>query len=341
MAHVVLGIGTSHSPMLTLEAAQWRHRTEGDFQRKLLLADGRAVGYAELLAERGPRYRGEMAAEVFERKERACQAALDRLADALETAAPDAVLVVGDDQGELFAAGNQPAFAIFHGAEVVTTPGRYGRSEADWMRQVGRGYLMDEPHRWPGSPVLGRQLIEGLMDRDVDVAAVSEVKDPAQAGFGHAYGFVLKRLLRRPVPVVPLLLNTYYAPNVPSAARCHEIGRKLHAVLDSLPGDQRVAVVASGGLSHFVVDEAFDRGVLQALRSGDADALRATPRRALKSGTSETLNWILAAGMLEGLPIRSCEYQPLYRTEAGTGIGAAFCLWGAQAHPSSSAATKA
>jgi hypothetical protein len=138
---------------------------------------------------------------------------------------------------------------------------------------------------------------------------------------------IMKRLFRRTIPVVPVLLNTYFYPNVPTSARCYDVGRKLRAVVEAMPGDQRIAIIASGGLSHFVVDEAQDLKVMQALKDKDAQTLRSIPRQGLKSGSSETLNWILTAGAVETLPLRFAEYQALYRTEAGTGVGAAFCSW--------------
>jgi aromatic ring-opening dioxygenase catalytic subunit (LigB family) len=186
---------------------------------------------------------------------------------------------------------------------------------------------MDDVYRLPGHPKLAMQLIEGLMDQDVDVSCVASVKEPSKAGFGHAYGFIIKRLFRRSIPVVPVLLNTYFPPNVPTAARCYDVGSKMRAVVEAIPGDQRIAFIASGGLSHFVVDEAEDLKVMQALHDKDAQTLRSIPRQALKSGSSETLNWILTAGAVENLPLRFSQYQPLYRTEAGTGVGAAFCVW--------------
>jgi hypothetical protein len=126
---------------------------------------------------------------------------------------------------------------------------------------------------------------------------------------------------------VPVLLNTYFPPNVPTASRCYDIGVKLREVIESSKGNQRVAVVASGGLSHFIVDEELDRSVLQAFQENDAQALRSIPRNALKSGSSETLNWILTAGAVSPMPLAWSEYQALYRTPAGTGVGAAFCVW--------------
>jgi hypothetical protein len=52
------------------------------------------------------------------------------------------------------------------------------------------------------------------------------------------------------------------------------------------------------------------------------------PRPALNSGSSEILNWILVAGALDDFAVRSVRYLPLFRTPAGTGVGAAFVVWG-------------
>jgi len=328
LAQIVLGIGTSHTPMLNLTAAQWQHRAAADLaNRELNLSDGRRLTYEELLAERGPRYEADTALEVMTRREHACQAALDRLQQALADAAPDVVVIVGDDQSELFSHANQPAFAIFHGESMVTHVGKYAEGAPDWLRQVGRGYYMDEHYTLPAAPTLALQLIEGLMEHDVDVASVAQVADTSKAGFGHAYGFVIKRLFRRSIPVVPVMLNTYFPPNVPKASRCYDIGEKLRQVIEASSGNERVAVVASGGLSHFIVDDDLDLQVLDAMRRGDREQLRGIPRNALKSGSSEILNWILTAGAVNHLKLGWSEYQPLRRTAAGTGVGAAFCIW--------------
>jgi hypothetical protein len=85
--------------------------------------------------------------------------------------------------------------------------------------------------------------------------------------------------------------------------------------------------VASGGLSHFVVDEALDRHVLAVLAEKDGEAIAALPPAQLESGNSEIRNWIAAAGALEHLEMQLVDYQPCYRSEAGTGIGTAFAVW--------------
>jgi hypothetical protein len=266
--------------------------------------------------------------EILTAKEKACSRALDRLAGELERAAIDSVVIVGDDQRELFSAANQPAIAIYHGRELVMSD-KFGDAEsADWIKDMGRGYLMDARHVVAGAPEFALQLIRGLVDEGFDIGACASVEDAGKAAFGHAYGFIVKRLFRgRAIPVVPVLLNTYYGPNVPSAARCHDLGQAIHSVIERLPGAQRVAVVASGGLSHFVIDEDLDRGVLGALASGEHGLLRTIPRGALNSGSSEILNWVVTAGAVAHLPLAWSEYQPLYRTPAGTGTAAGFAVW--------------
>lgn len=331
MAEIVLGLAASHTPLLALEARHWAQRAAADLANpRLNLSDGRALTYEQLLAEVGPRYTELIAPDVLADKALRCQAALDRMADAIERLRPDLAIVVGDDQRELYQGSNQPSLAVYHGEALQMLP-RFERDEApEWFRQLGQGYLMDAAHTVPGSPAWGLALIEGLIDEHFDVASSSGIEDPRQAGFGHAFGFIVQRLFRgRAIPVVPVLLNTYYPPNVPSAARCDDLGTALRRVVQrcGLPG--RVMVVGSGGLSHFVVDEVLDRQVIGAIERADAGALRALPRAALQSGSSEILNWVVAAGALRGTPVAWSEYLPLYRTPAGTGVGAGFVCWAA------------
>ena len=236
MAHLVLGIASSHTPMLTLDAQQWQHRAAADLANtELNLSDGRLLSYSQVLAELGPRCAELITPEILAAKERACSQALDRLADDLEQAAPDVVVIVGDDQRELFTAANQPAIAIYHGDQIVTSDKFGHHDQADWIKDMGRGYLMDARHLMPGAPELALHLIRGLVDEHFDIGACACVDDPDKAAFGHAFGFVIKRLFRgRRIPVVPLLLNTYYSPNVPSAARL-EIHPDVKISAASLP----------------------------------------------------------------------------------------------------------
>ena len=75
------------------------------------------------------------------------------------------------------------------------------------------------------------------------------------------------------------------------------------------------------------MDEDLDRAVLRALETADADALRALHPPGLRSGNSEILNWVMAAGALAGLEVTDSEYIPVHRTPAGTGVGLGFVIW--------------
>ena len=116
-------------------------------------------------------------------------------------------------------------------------------------------------------------------------------------------------------------------PNTPTARRCHEVGSKIAAVLAASPNPARIAVIASGGLSHFLCEEAFDRRLIDAIRAHDGEALRSVPQQAMLSGSSEIRNWIMVRAMVDGMRCDECEYIPVYRTPVGTGIGLAFMSW--------------
>lgn len=326
MAEIVLAICTSHSPILTLSGEEWHNRAAADLANPALTtADGQTFTYAEFAAQRGEPYADIATAETFVQIEARCQQHLDRLAAEIERAAPDVVIIVGDDQNELYRPGNMPAIALFYGEAVVTH--RFGDDLAEWMQTVARGYAMDATHVFPGHPALARELIDGLIERGVDLAVCNDVPNPEEAGFGHAFGFPVERLFGgRVLPIVPLVLNTYYPPNVPSAARCYDIGVMLRETIEALPGALKIAILGSGGLSHFVVEEALDRRVIDNL-SGGAELLRSLPREALREGSSEILNWVLTAGAASGLPLRWSVYEAVRRTPAGTGIGLGFAYW--------------
>jgi hypothetical protein len=91
-----------------------------------------------------------------------------------------------------------------------------------------------------------------------------------------------------PIPVVPVLLNALYPPNQPTPARCLEIGEGIARAVAAFPSEARVGVVASGGLSHFVVDEGLDAAVVRALTERSRDALTELPVRKLNSGNARS-----------------------------------------------------
>jgi Catalytic LigB subunit of aromatic ring-opening dioxygenase len=319
LADIVLGIGTSHSPMLSTPHEAFAGHRERDQQR--------VPEFAALARERAARVAPELAPAVTAARHAANQAALATLAGVLASAALDALVIIGDDQGEWFSVDSQPALCIYWGEGVESLPPPVERM-APSLRLGYWGYYGDGVNRaYPVDAALGRRLIESLTrEHGFDVAHIRV--QPRHAPFGHAWSFVHQRLMEgNVIPIVPVLLNTYYPPNQPTPKRCYELGRALRRIIEAWPGARRVGVLGSGGLSHFVVDEALDRHVLDILARRDADAVTALPLDRLNSGNSEIRNWIAAAGALEGLTMRLVDYVPCYRSEAGTGCGMAFAVW--------------
>jgi hypothetical protein len=132
---------------------------------------------------------------------------------------------------------------------------------------------------------------------------------------------------QNPVPAVPIFLNTYFAPNQPRPRRCYAFGQAVRQAVVGFPGQERIGILASGGLSHFLVDEDFDRAILKACADKDAAFLQSLPRNKLNAGSSEILNWVALAGAAEHLDLDWFEYVPGYRTPAGTGTGLSFATW--------------
>jgi hypothetical protein len=198
------------------------------------------------------------------------------------------------------------------------------------------GHLPDEAAvRFPGHPELARHLALYATDKGFDVAwSYRQFRpDPARAqtsGMPHAYGFIYKQIMRdKPTPHVPVDSNTFFAPNQPRAPRCHAFGEVLGEAIRAWDGHARVCVVASGGLSHFVVDEEFDRDIMSAMENNDFRHLLNYDEGWFQAGSSEIKSWIAAGGAMQGAGLtgRIVGYQALYRTPGGTGSSAAFMVW--------------
>jgi hypothetical protein len=269
----------------------------------------------------------ELRPEITRARHDANQAALARLSAVLAEAAPDTLVVIGDDQNEWFSPDSQPALCIYWGDSVENLPPPVDKMNPA-IRSAYWGFYGDGTNRmFPVDAPLARYLVQTLThEHEFDVAHVRV--QPRHSPFGHAWNFVHQRLMNdRVVPIVPVLLNTYYPPNQPTPKRCYQLGRAIRQAIEAWPAKKRVGIVASGGLSHFVVDEALDRRVLDLLARKDVTAITALPAAQLESGNSEIRNWIATAGAVEHLEMKLIDYVPCYRSEAGTGIGTAFAVW--------------
>jgi 3-O-methylgallate 3,4-dioxygenase len=316
MAAIVVGLGTSHGSQVSLTPDWWGKHGELDRKR---------TRYDELVNEIGDGLAHELTMDVWQRKYDAVQNAVRAVGAGLQAADLDAVIVVGDDQAELFTEGSMPAIAVYWGDTITDIPRDMtnvpeSRAAAMWAKHA------QQREDYPVAAPMARHIVEQLVASGFDVAQMNT--QPELRSLGHAFTFVRLRLMGdRIIPIIPIMLNTYFPPNQPTAARCYALGQAIREAVASWPSDMRVGVVASGGLSHFVVDEELDRSVLKGIESNDADILGGIPESKLQSGSSEIKNWIVAAGALTDLKFDLVDYVPGYRSAGGTGCGMAFARW--------------
>lgn len=318
MAQIVFGFGTSHSSQLSLSPADWPEQAELDKTR---------TPWEDLLRSAPESLKDELTEEAQTRNHQRAQDALRALGDAVASYRPDVLVVVGDDQDELFAHD-----ALVPAVALALTPGLYDLPvDLDALPPIRRKSMWamhgEVEEFYPFAEGLSGHIAEQLAADGFDIAVLR--RQPEGRSLGHAWTFIRRRILPAgtDVQMVPVFLNTYFGPNRPTPARCVSLGAAIAKAVEAFPGDLRVGLVASGGLSHFVIDEKLDRRILDALHDGDADALARESPELFTSGTSEILNWITVGSALRDHSFELLDYLPAYRSLAGTGCGFAFGVW--------------
>ncbi len=305
MADVVLGVGHSHTPQISVDPDQWPNlgRTE---QPSPHIPDNLA---------------DQLQLECFREKHARVQGAVKQLGTLMRSTPLDAIIIFGDDQHEQFNDENMPSIAIYHGETVEVHP-RSPRPGTNFPTL----HLEQTQTEYPNAKGLADHLLDSLTEQEFDVTRSNHLR--AERGIGHAFSFLYQRLWPEcNVPIVPVMVNTYYPPNQPTPKRCHDLGKAVRAAVQTWTGGKNVAVLASGGLSHIVIDEPLDMQVLDALKARDTAALHALPRELLKGGTSEILNWVALDGAVGPLKMTLIDYIPGYRSRPSTGCAMAFAYW--------------
>lgn len=328
MARIVAAFGSSHSIMLTCTREDWQHRfSEIDPKNPHYYnRAGEPIDYARLLAMAPADSASMVTPEKMGQRYDEVQVAIAQLRERVRAARLDVLLIVGDDQAELFRLSNMPALAIYYGKSIRNTAAD-NRPENPWYKQARmRRHEPDGDREYPVHSELARWLIRALCDRQFDVTAMAHMEDGQSEG--HAFQFIHRRYLDGlDVPVVPVLLNTFDPPNQPTPTRCVQLGAHLRELLAEYPEDLRVGLIASGGLSHFVVDEDLDQGIIGAIREKNMDWLAGLDPLQLQAGSSEIRNWLTVASAARDLDLDWVSYTPGYRTPALSGTGLCFAAW--------------
>ena len=202
---------------------------------------------------------------------------------------PDVVVVFYNDHGLNFFLDKMPTFAV-------------GAAEHYCNADEGWGIPTLAPLR--GHTELSWHLIESLVGEDFDVVSCQEML------VDHACTLPLKLFWPEgdcPVAIVPVCINTVQFP-LPSARRCYALGQAVGRAIARWDSGQRVAVIASGGLSHQLdgeragfINKAFDLQFLDSLATNPEWATQFSVHELVeKTGTQgvELLMWLAMRGAL-------------------------------------------
>jgi hypothetical protein len=329
MAEIVLGIGSSHGPLLSTPPEQWDLRAKADRENKSHWFRGKTYDYESLLRERAPGFADQV--DIAVRKERfaKCRAAMEVLTKKFAEVAPEAVVILGNDQREFFDDALTPSITVYRGAKIQNV--RHMNEDAPGLNVAEPGNSPEEGAYYPGATELADHILNSLENENFDLAqSNSTPKAAPRGGIPHAYGFLYHSVLGDvPPPSVPIILNVHFPSNVPKNQRCLDFGHALERAIKSFKGYSRVALMASGGLTHFVIDEDLDKVIMEAMARGDEAALAKIPENIFKVGTAEIKNWypVIAAMNKTKLKYNLVDYVPCYRSEAGTGNAMCFAWW--------------
>ncbi|WP_174996967.1 extradiol ring-cleavage dioxygenase [Pandoraea iniqua] len=310
-----------------MKPSAWLARAATDDQNFFVLHDhsGARVSYGELLEKADPAILDEITPAKLEQRHQQNQAAVARLAETLNEVNPDIVVIIGDDHKEVFHDDNMPALSVYWGETIPYRPAGImkWKYDPDLDQQL---WYPQEPKDYPVASQYAERLIRGMMDDGFDVAQSKYFKE--QQAMSHSFGYVYYKLMTDKIyPSIPVSINTYYPPNNVSPLRAYRIGQSIRRQIESWSEDLRVVVMSTGGLSHFVVDEAFDRQFLERLAAGGPDVHAQLPLEKLQSGNSEFRCWSALAGAVDGMKMDLVDYIPCYRSPAGTGCAMAFATW--------------
>lgn len=219
-------------------------------------------------------------------------AAMRELGKTLDETKPDVVIVIGSDHLETFFLSAVPTFAIIAGKTCQAS-------------FAGRDYEL------PTHP-LAEELLDKLVDAGFDMTYSQD------AVMGHSFAAVYEWVIEgRSIPVVPVFVNTYLPP-LPKARRCQALGKAIREIVEK--GPERVAIVASGGMSHYpgtwkYPQPAYDFdwwAIAQMERGNPGALLDLTNEQLDEVGNTEMLPWMILFGAIGNQPGELLTYQPTW-----------------------------
>jgi aromatic ring-opening dioxygenase catalytic subunit (LigB family) len=220
--------------------------------------------------------------------------AMNELGKVLDEAKPDVILFLGADHVETFSVTCVPTFAIVAG-------------DTAHAKFAGREHKLSI-HREMAEDILSKLVTEHHFD-------ISYSED---AELGHAFSIPFEYVIgNRNIPVVPFFTNVYVPP-LPTARRCAALGAALAQIVKGRK--ERVAIIASGGMSHFPgttkylhPEFDFDRWLVSQMEAGNIDALlNMSPAQLDEVGNTELLSWAVMFGAIGAHKGELIDYIPTW-----------------------------
>ncbi|MBL8342167.1 MAG: protocatechuate 3,4-dioxygenase [Rubrivivax sp.] len=212
----------------------------------------------------------------------------------LQDARPDVVVVFYNDHGLNFFLDRMPTFAVGAAAS-------YGSADEGWGIPTVPAFTGHAPLSW--------HVVEHLVGRDFDLTTCQEMLVDHAVTVPMTLLWPGRDWQDRGIQLLPIHVNTVQFP-LASAARCYALGRAVGEALASWPGDERVLVMGTGGLSHQLdgpragfINKDFDLQFLESLVHEPRWATRYSIHELVeKTGTQgvELVMWLAARGALEG-----------------------------------------
>ncbi len=223
---------------------------------------------------------------------------------------PDIAIVVYNDHGSSFFFDKYPTFAI--GASDLYPVGDEG-----W----GRRPLPD----FPGDAAFSWHLSESLVYDEFDMTVCQELA--VEHGFMVPMHLCFDHDPVWPVKTVPLAVNVIQHP-LPTGARCWKLGRAIRRAVESFPGDDRVVVLGTGGMSHQLNGARFghlnpdwDNDWLDRIEADPAALAALTHQDIMEQAGAEAVELIMWLTMRGALSERVRRAHRNYYAPMTTGMG--------------------
>jgi Catalytic LigB subunit of aromatic ring-opening dioxygenase len=219
-------------------------------------------------------------------------------------ARPDLVVTFVNDHLQNFSYSNLPAFCI-------------GLGPAYDAPSAGGARLMRiAPRKVPGTPAWAMALLERGLAAGFDFAYSYEIESWDELSVPLHFLDPEGR-----VPVAPVYTNCA-APPLPTPRRCHAMGAFVGNFVRERPAAERVALLATGGISHWVgtpetgrINPDFDHRVLECVARADVEPLLRLAHDDIEreggNGGQEIRNWIALLGAVPGWKGEVLAYEPV------------------------------